>query len=98
MKVIFTDNQWGSDIELIPETIKEAADLFRLARNASSKKPYISQSFNNRADNPGKLQISIDKRSARLQISIDKRSARLQICIDKRSARNQLNSVNPNNK
>lgn len=45
MKFEFTEREWGIELTMIPETLKEVSQLSRYARNASAKKPDIYLSF-----------------------------------------------------
>lgn len=65
MKVEFSDWDYGAEVLLTPETLKEIAGLLRIARNASSKKAEIYLSF--RDDTPF-CSIVIYKRKPSVQI------------------------------
>lgn len=45
MKVAIFDNDSGTNIELIPETMEENNTLLRMAKNSKSEKPQIFVAF-----------------------------------------------------
>lgn len=65
MKLEFTENDYGADITLLPETVDEFAKLARLAKNASSQKPSVYLSFRNTPH----CYIRIHKRKPSVQIN-----------------------------
>ncbi len=46
MKVNVENRTWGTEIELIPETLKDVTDLFKMVRNSKKQKPEMHLSFN----------------------------------------------------
>lgn len=41
MKLQFFDNEFGSEIHMVPETVEEVAALFRMTNNSLAVKPDI---------------------------------------------------------
>lgn len=69
MKVTFSENTWGIDLTLEPETVEETTELLRYAFNAKKAKGYISFSFGETAQ----LDITLPKVSeSRQRNYIDK--------------------------
>jgi len=47
MKVNLENRSWGTEMELIPENLKEVTHLFRMVRNSRKETPTMFLSFNN---------------------------------------------------
>ena len=64
MKLEYQEGKYGLEINLKPETPKEAAQLLRFANNAKAEKPDIW--FNFSSDEPN-LQITMNKKRPAVQ-------------------------------
>ena len=64
MKVEFEENDYGTFLTLVPETLEEMAGLLRAAKNTSSQKPDVYFSFSR---NPA-LSVSLYKRKISAQV------------------------------
>lgn len=64
MKIEYRESEHGLQIELVPETPKEVAELFRFAKNVKAEKPCVSMYF--ASDSP-RCSIWMKKLSASKQ-------------------------------
>jgi hypothetical protein len=65
MKVEFEENNYGTFLTLIPETVEEMAGLLRAAKNTSCQKPDVYFSFSRDPN----LSVSLYKRKLSAQVT-----------------------------